>query len=164
MNVPVFQTLGDSWIVVPSLPSWCDFRSMAPALTLFSVCSSLHLFTCAHCARCYPSIHLCFGLANPCTCKRLDRITRSCAWHICVTWSAKSLSFVPSCTSSFLYFVWKSLSTTYLRLPIQKLICSNTYVKTAAPSAPKVLLPCSFASASLSPVGTLVPVCWTFKF
>jgi len=35
MSVSVSGSLGGSWIVVPSLPSWFHYRSMAPALTLY---------------------------------------------------------------------------------------------------------------------------------
>jgi len=45
------------------------------------------------------------GLIPPCTCWRKDTITRLCTSHTCVTWSAKRLSFSPSCISSFLSLV-----------------------------------------------------------
>ena len=45
------------------------------------------------------------GLAPPCSCWRKDTITRLCAMHIYVVWSAMSLSFFPSCISSFLSLV-----------------------------------------------------------
>jgi len=87
------------------------------------------------------------GLASTCTCW-WNIITRLCAPHTCVTWSAKILSFFPSCTSSFL--VWKSLSTTDSRSPTTKLISSNSHFGAAALSALMILFCCSFTSASFA--------------
>ena len=95
----------------------------------------------------HPSV---FGLASPCMCWWKDRITWLCALHTCVTWSAKSLSFFPSCTSSFLSLVSKSISTTHPRFPTTNLISSNSRFRPAGLSALMMLLYCSFASASFT--------------
>ena len=148
MNVSVFRTLGEGlglWFPVYHPESTIVRR--APALTLYRhVFLSLSPHTCALCPMFSldPSV---VGLAPPCTCWRKDTITWLCALHTCVTWSAKSLSLFPSCTSSFLSLVEKSLSTTDLWLPATKLICSNSNFGAAALSAPMMLLCCSFASA-----------------
>ena len=74
---------GGSWIVIPSFP----------ALTLYKrVFLSLSHHTCTLCPMFSldPSV---VNLITPCTCWRKDTITRLCALHTCVTWSAKSLSF-----------------------------------------------------------------------
>jgi len=73
----------------------------APALTLYErMFLSLSPHTCTLCSMFFPDPSV-VGLVPPCTCWRKYTITRLCASHICVTWSAKSLSFFPSCTSSF---------------------------------------------------------------
>ena len=94
----------------------------APALTLYErvfLSLSHHACTLYSMLSLDPSV---VGLAPPCTCWKKDTITRFCASHTCVTWSAKSLSFFPSCIleSSFLSLVYKSLSTTDPRLPTTK--------------------------------------------
>jgi len=139
----------DSQFTIPSPISFDGhqlWRSM-------SVCSSrrLYLPTRAHCAWWCSPWSLC---SWPRTCWRKDTITRLCASHTCVTWSAKSLSFFPSCTSSFLSLVLKSLSTTDLRLPITKLICSNSYSRAAALDASMIL---SHLLLLLSSLGTFCP-------
>jgi len=111
-----------------------------------SVCSSLYLLTRAHCAYVLPWL----PCGWPRTCWKRDTITRLCASHACVTWSAKSLSFFPSCTSSFLSSVQKSPLTTDPRLPTTKLVCSNSHFGAAALSALMMLLCCPFASASVT--------------
>jgi len=67
----------------------------APALTL---CERVFLSPSPHtCTLCpmFPLDPSVVGLASPCTCWRKDTITRLCAWHTCVTWSAKVfLSFL----------------------------------------------------------------------
>jgi len=123
-----------------------------PALTLYErVFLSLSPHTCTLCPMFSldPSV---VSLAYPCTCWRMDTNTRLCASHTCVAWSVKSLSFFPSCTSSFLSLMQKSLSTTDSRLPTIKLICSNCHFGAAALSAPmtRMFLCCSFASASFT--------------
>ena len=81
ISVSVFRTLGGSWIVFPSLPSWFHYHSIAPALTL---CERVFFLTSPYtCMLCpifsvNPSV---VGIASPCTCWRKDRITWSCASH-----------------------------------------------------------------------------------
>jgi len=72
-----------------------------------SVCSSFHHLARSTLCRMLSLDPFVIDLASPspCTCWRKDRVARSCASHSCVTWSAKSLSIFPSCTSSFLNLV-----------------------------------------------------------
>jgi len=79
----------------------------SPALTL---CEHVFLSTSPYTWTLCPMFSLdpfVVCLANTCTCWRQYRITRSCASHTCVTWSAKSLFFFPSCTLRFLSLVQK---------------------------------------------------------
>jgi len=74
----------------------------APTLTLYDrVFLSPLPHTCTLCPM-FSLDPFVVGLANPCICWRKDTITQSCTSHICVTWSAKTLSFFPSCISNFL--------------------------------------------------------------
>ena len=58
-----------------------------------------------------------FGYASLCICCRKDRITRSCTWHTCITWSAKSLS----CFASLLVY---QVFEAWCRNRFQEQICN----------------------------------------
>jgi len=71
----------------------------APALTLYErvfLSFSPHTGTLCPMFSLDPSV---VGLEPPCTYWRKGTITWLCTSHTCVAWSAKSLSFFPSCTS-----------------------------------------------------------------
>ena len=77
----------------------------------------------------------------------------------------KEFVFFPSCTSSFLSLVYKSLSTIDPHLPTTKLKCSNSHFGAAALNTLMMLLCCSFASASFTFRRPLsLSQCWQFKF
>ena len=94
-NVSVFRTLGEDlglWFSIYHPESTIVRRTLA--LTLYKrVFLSLSPHTCTVC----PMFSL-DPFVVPCTCWRKDTITRLCASHTCVTWSANSLFFC-----SFLY-------------------------------------------------------------
>jgi len=93
-----------TWVrAIEALQTKCSvFIVIAHKEDLCSFSPSPH--TCALCLMFSldPSV---VGLAPPCTFWRKDTITRLCASHTCVKWSAKSSSFFPSCISSFLSLV-----------------------------------------------------------
>jgi len=77
---------------VSSLPSWFHDRLMARALTL---CERVLLFISSYTCTLCPVFSLfpfLVGCPSSCTCRRKDRMTRSCTLHTCVTWSANSSS------------------------------------------------------------------------
>jgi len=148
---------GDSWILIPILPSWVHYRLTGPSFDAVWACISLYMSSHVHIVPNGLPRSLCGWSAPPCICWRKDTITRLCTSHTCVTWPAKSLSIFISCTSSFLSLVWKSLSTTDPRLPTTKLMCSDSHFGADTLSAPMMLLCCSFASASFTSLETRRP-------
>jgi len=144
--------MGGSCIVNPSLQSWVYNRSTGPSFHALWACAPLYISLQVNIVPNVLPRSFCGWLANLCTCWRKDIITRLWASHICDKWSAKSLGlfFDPSCTSSFLSLVQKSLSTTDLRSPNTNLMCSDSHFGASALSAPMILLFCSFVSASFT--------------
>ena len=48
INVSVFQTLGGSWIVIPSLPSWVHYRLTSPSFDALWACVPLQISLHVH--------------------------------------------------------------------------------------------------------------------
>jgi len=176
--VSVFRTLGGSWSVVPSLPSWVYYRSTGPSFDALWACVplsidiSLHVHIVPNVFSLDPSV---VSLASPCTCWWKDRITLSCSSHMYLLVERQNhpiVRFAYLCHMigvefvflSFLYIklfelgVEVAFRTTDPRIPTTKLVCSNFHLGAAASccaqssalSAPIMLLCCSFASAFLT--------------
>ena len=140
INVSVFRTLGGgSWIVMPSLPIWIYHCSTGPSLDALWACVplsiSLHVnivpdvLPRSFCGWPCASLHL------------LEEAHDHLILRTCVTWSAKSLTFFPCCTSTWSCssLVWKSLLSIDPRSPTTNLISLNCHFGAAALSAPMML-------------------------
>jgi len=84
-------------MVIPSTPFWVHYCSTDTTFDALWACVPLYITLNVQLCPMFSIDPSVVGLANPWTCWRKDTITRWCTSHTCVTWSAKSLSFVPSC-------------------------------------------------------------------